>query len=73
MKIGARGQVTIPLQHRRRFGLKPATKIEFVVSNGELVLKKAGGQKKKTWEKYYGVLGLKNTRTDDLMRELRDR
>ena len=73
MKIGARGQVTIPLEHRRRFGLKPTTEIEFVVSNGELVLKKTAGQKKKAWKKYFGVLGLKNTRTDDLMRELRDR
>ena len=73
MKIGERGQVTIPQHHRKRFGLKPATEVEFVTVNGQLVLKKAGTRKRKIWEKYYGILGLKNARTDDLMRELRDR
>ena len=73
MKIGERGQVTIPQHHRRRFGLKPAMEVEFVVAGGQLVLKKSAGQKRKVWAKHYGVLGLKNTRTDDLMRELRDR
>ena len=73
MKISARGQVTIPKHHRRRFGLKPSTQVEFVAEKGQLVLKKADPRKRKVWEKYYGVLGLKNTRTDDLMKELRDR
>ena len=42
MKIGERGQVTIPKKYRNRFGLSPATEIEFVEQSGQLVLKKAG-------------------------------
>jgi AbrB family looped-hinge helix DNA binding protein len=73
MKIGARGQVTIPQHHRRRFGLKPATAVEFVDVNGKLVLQKASRPHKSGIGKFYGVLGLKNVRTDDLLKELRGR
>jgi AbrB family looped-hinge helix DNA binding protein len=41
MKIGERGQVTIPKEIRDRFGLTPATDVEFRVVNGSIVLKKA--------------------------------
>ena len=40
MKIGARGQVTIPKPLRERFGLTAATEVEFLEKNGELVLQK---------------------------------
>ena len=40
MKIGARGQVTIPKPLRQRFGLTSATEVQFVEKNGELVLQK---------------------------------
>ena len=73
MKISARGQITIPLKHRRRFGLKPSTPVEFVALDGKLVLQKAGHHHQSGIGKFYGVLGLKNVRTDDLMRELRGR
>lgn len=73
MKIGERGQVTIPQHHRRRFGLKPAMAVEFVDLDGKLVLQKAGARHKSGIRKFYGVLGLKNVRTDDLMKELRGR
>jgi AbrB family looped-hinge helix DNA binding protein len=33
MKIGKRGQVTIPKDLRERFGLKPETEVEFQVVN----------------------------------------
>jgi AbrB family looped-hinge helix DNA binding protein len=36
MKISAKGQVTIPISLRKRFGLNPGTEIEFVVSKGAL-------------------------------------
>jgi AbrB family looped-hinge helix DNA binding protein len=71
MKIGERGQVTIPLQQRRRFGLKPATVVEFVDIDGKLVLQKVGRRPKTGISKFYGVLGLKNVRTDDLLQQLR--
>ena len=40
MKIGARGQVTIPKPFRQRWGLTTATEVEFVEKNGELILQK---------------------------------
>ena len=73
MKISERGQVTIPLKHRRRFGLKPATPVEFVDMDGKLVLQKAGQRHKSGIGKFYGALGLKNVRTDDLLKKLRGR
>jgi bifunctional DNA-binding transcriptional regulator/antitoxin component of YhaV-PrlF toxin-antitoxin module len=73
MKIGERGQVTIPQHHLRRFGLKPAMVVEFVDLDGKLVLQKAGVRHKSGIRKFYGVLSLKNVRTDDLMKELRGR
>jgi AbrB family looped-hinge helix DNA binding protein len=40
MKIGQRGQVTIPKKLRERFGLEPRIEVEFVDERGKLVLKK---------------------------------
>lgn len=41
MKIGERGQVTIPKGIREQFRLGPDTEVEFSVVNGSIVLKKA--------------------------------
>jgi len=41
MKIGERGQVTIPKEIRDRFGLGPKTEVEFRVAGDNIVLKKA--------------------------------
>jgi AbrB family looped-hinge helix DNA binding protein len=41
MKIGERGQVTIPKKIRTRFGLGPDTDVEFEVRHGSIVLKKS--------------------------------
>jgi AbrB family looped-hinge helix DNA binding protein len=41
MKIGERGQVTIPKNIREQFGLGPETDVEFRIVNGSTVLKKA--------------------------------
>lgn len=41
MKIGERGQVTIPKEIREKFGLGPETEVEFHVSHGSIVLRKA--------------------------------
>ena len=40
MKIGERGQVTIPKPLRERFGLKPNTEVEFHAVRGSIVLTK---------------------------------
>lgn len=44
MKIGERGQVTIPKDIRDRFGLGPDTEVDFHVVHGSIVLKKAPKQ-----------------------------
>jgi len=41
MRIGERGQVTIPKEIRDRFSLGPETEVEFSVVHGSIVLKKA--------------------------------
>ena len=40
MKIGERGQVTIPKDIRERFGLGPETEVEFRVVQSSIVLRK---------------------------------
>lgn len=46
MKIGERGQVTIPKGIRERFGLGPESEVEFEVVHGAILLKKAPKQLK---------------------------
>ena len=41
MRVGERGQVTIPLEIRRKFGIDSTTPVEFAVVNGTIVLKKS--------------------------------
>jgi AbrB family looped-hinge helix DNA binding protein len=41
MKIGERGQVTIPKDIRERFGLGPNSEVEFQIEDGRVVLKKS--------------------------------
>lgn len=40
MKIGERGQVTIPKEIRERFGLGPRTEVEFRVAGSTILLQK---------------------------------
>ena len=42
MKITSKGQVTIPLPIRDRFGLQPGTEVEFVAENGKVILHPRG-------------------------------
>jgi AbrB family looped-hinge helix DNA binding protein len=44
MKVGERGQVTIPKQIRDQFGIRPNSEVEFEVVNGSIVLKKKSGK-----------------------------
>jgi len=45
MTIGQRGQITIPKDLRKRFGLGPRTEVELVVANGSLILQKKPGKR----------------------------
>jgi AbrB family looped-hinge helix DNA binding protein len=42
-RISSKGQVTVPVEVRDQLGLVPGTDIEFLVRNGEAVLRKGGG------------------------------
>lgn len=41
MKVGERGQVTIPKDIRERFGIRANAEVDFEVINGSIVLRKA--------------------------------
>lgn len=55
MKIGERGQVTIPKNIREQFRLGPDTEVEFCIVDGSIVLKKA--PKKLNFAKWKGRCG----------------
>jgi len=40
MKVGERGQVTIPKEIRNRFGISPETEVEFNIVENSIVLRK---------------------------------
>jgi AbrB family looped-hinge helix DNA binding protein len=44
MKIGERGQVTIPQEIRTRFGLSAGTEVEFRIVESSIVLRKKPNQ-----------------------------
>jgi AbrB family looped-hinge helix DNA binding protein len=44
MKVGERGQVTIPKDIREKFGIRPNAEVEFKVVDGSIVLRKASKQ-----------------------------
>jgi AbrB family looped-hinge helix DNA binding protein len=76
MKVGGRGQITIPKKLREKFGLMPATEVEFqVVNNSILVRKKPRdltltrwkGQCKKSFEQ------LGYARVDEFIEDVRGR
>ena len=41
MRIGERGQVTIPKALREKYGLEPHDEVAFIESRGDLILRKA--------------------------------
>ena len=41
MKVGERGQVTIPKGIREQYGIGPDTEVEFKIANGSIILEKA--------------------------------
>ena len=52
MKVGERGQVTIPKEIRERFGIGPETEVEFHIVKGAIVLRKT--PKRLNLEKWKG-------------------
>lgn len=72
MKVGERGQITIPQRIRERHGLEPSTEVEIVEEDGKLVLRKRMPETCPI-DRFIGVLGRGDRRTDDLIEDLRGR
>lgn len=73
MKIGARGQVTIPQRLRQRLGMTPRTEVEFVVVRGELVLRKTSPSPVPAVRKWTGFLRGQPADVDEFIEEIRGR
>ena len=76
MKIGERGQVTIPKDIRERFGLKPETEVEFRLVNNSILLRKKPrkldlARRKGRCGKSFKELGY--TRVDEFIEDVRGR
>lgn len=48
MRLTSKGQVTIPLEIRRRLGLEPGTRVEFDIAGGAVRMRKAEQQDRGT-------------------------
>ncbi len=69
MKVGQRGQITLPIALRKRHGIKPFSEVEVVEEGHRLILRKKG--KPSAFRNFSGVLKAKSQRTDEVIAELR--
>lgn len=53
--ISSKGQITVPLDIRRRMGLKEGDRVEFVIDNGRTILRPAQGPAN-PFQRYIGAL-----------------
>lgn len=74
MRLGERGQVTIPKKLRVRFGLQPHDEVVFLEAKGELILRKeqppAAESRLRTW---VGHLGSMSESVDEFIEDARGR
>ena len=73
MKIGERGQVTIPKELRERFGLTPLTEVEFQVVKGQLVIRKKIPAQKTKIRNWVGFLNGEPEDVDQFIEDIRGR
>ncbi len=68
MRVTTKGQVTIPQHIREKFGITPATEVDFVEEKNRIFLVKRKGEKTVTrkFTKLRGVASVKMT-TDEIM------
>ena len=71
--ISSKGQVTIPIEIRKRLGVKEGDRVEFVVEGGKTILRPARGIVN-PFEKYAGAIPHFRNRTEvkKWVRNLRD-
>mgnify|MGYP000128507539 FL=1 len=71
MKIGERGQVTIPKNIREKYGLLPQIEVDFVQEKTGVLIQKKTSHISPV-EKVYGILR-KNVQTDPYIESIRGR
>ena len=71
MKVGERGQVTIPKNIREKYGLMPYIEVEFVPEETGVLIKKKSHYSSPV-EQVYGILK-KNDNTDNYIEVIRGR
>jgi antitoxin PrlF len=54
--ISSKGQITVPQEIRRRLGLEPGDRVEFVVEEGRTVIRPARSEVN-PYERFIGILG----------------
>jgi antitoxin PrlF len=71
--ISSKGQITVPLEVRKRLGLKPGDRVEFVTDNGHTMIRPMRGPVN-PFAEYVGALpAFSNAREiNDWIKELRD-
>jgi AbrB family looped-hinge helix DNA binding protein len=69
VRITSKGQVTIPIEIRERFGLLPDTEVAFEVRGGSVRIKKAAGKGRRGSEIIGRLKGKATTRlsTDEIL------
>ncbi len=71
MKIGEKGQITIPKELREKYGFFPSIEIEIISEDGGIKIQKKKKHKSPVQE-VYGILGKKD-KTDEYIEEIRGR
>jgi len=54
--ISSKGQITVPQEIRKRLGLEPGDRVEFVIEDGRTVVRPARSEAN-PFEKLIGILG----------------
>jgi antitoxin PrlF len=69
-RVTSKGQITLPLEVRKRLGIGPGDEVEFLEENGRYLLKKR--VKDSPFDQYMGFLqNQKGSDPDQIVRELR--
>lgn len=71
MKIGEKGQITIPKDLREKYGFFPSIEIEIISEDGGIKIQKKKKHRSPVKEAY-GILG-KRDKTDEYIEEIRGR
>ena len=74
MRITAKGQVTIPIEIRRRLGLQPNSEVEFEITGNTVRIRKARGRTQRGQSLVDHMRGRGTVRmsTDEIMALTRD-